>query len=272
MARTATPHAELYDMLLDCADLAIDIEEMVLGHHWTLCRAGRLGLAPAVSGLERIPSWQGPLRGRQLSQLAGWLTDWDRTRAAIGLAVVNAALNREADIVTANGAIFKGSAAMRNSIDWFLPMLRGRRVALLGPKVDAFTAHQEQFELEHFGDSDGGIHPACDSVLPQCDWTFINARAIADKSLPQLLARAGDSRVVLYGAAVPWLDEWHHFGVDYLLGCEIDDAPQCQTAVSEGQDVEQCAAALHFRLINLQPAFTVLPTTAQPALRRVASS
>lgn len=265
----ARMHNELYDMLLDSADLQVEVEEVVRGLNWTYCRAGSMGLAPTVPG---APSWQGSLRGRQLSQLAYWLTDWDRSRSAIGLAVVNAALNREADIVTANGALFKGNAALRHGIDWFLPLLRGKRVALLGPLVDAFTAHPGQYQLEHLALGDGGIHPACEHLLPECDWVFINARTIADKSLPRLLELAADSRVVLYGAAVPWLDAWHHFGVDYLLGCEVDAPLSCQTAVSEGQDVEQCAEALHFRLINLQPSLAVLPIAPRPALRRVAGA
>lgn len=268
MARRRTLHDELYDMLLDYADLQVEVEEMVLGLNWTLCRAGTTGLAPT---LPAAPSWQGTLRGRQLGQLAHWLTDWDRSRAAIGLAAVNAALNREADLVTANGALFKGDAAMQHSIDWFLPMLRGKRVALLGPQLAAMSAHSDKFELRHFHSPDGALHPACDSVLPECDWVFINAATIADKSLPQILQRTADSRVVLYGAALPWLDEWQQFGVDYLLGCEVDSVELLQTAVSEGQDIEQSAAAIHFRLINLQPELAVLPTSQRPQLRSVAA-
>jgi uncharacterized protein (DUF4213/DUF364 family) len=272
MARHVTMHHELYDMLLDYADLEVEVEEMNVGVNWTLCRAGTTGLAPTLPMTDGRPSWQGTLRGRHLGQLRHWLLDWDRSRASIGLAAVNAALNREADLVTANGAIFKGSDAMHHSIEWFLPMLRGKHVALIGPQLGALSANQGKFELHHFHSNDGGLHPACSSELHECDWLFVNANTIADKSLPQILEQAGDSHVVLYGAALPWLDEWQQFGVDYLLGCEVDDSSLLQTAVMEGQDVEQNAAALHFRLINLQPELVMMPAASRATLRSVASA
>jgi uncharacterized protein (DUF4213/DUF364 family) len=174
-------------------------------------------------------------------------------------------------MVTANGAIFKGNAAMQHSIEWLLPMLRGKRVALLGAPLDALSQLRGKIQLEQLYSADGGLHPATDTLLPECDWTFINARAIADKTLPQILKRAEGSRVVLYGASVPWLDEWRQFGIDYLLGCEVDSDTLLQTAVCEGQDVEQSADAIRFRLINLQPELAVLPTSQRPQLRSVAS-
>lgn len=265
-------HHELYDMLLDYADLAVEVEQMSVGLNWTLCQAGTTGLAPTVPMSGGTPSWQGTLRGRQLGQLSHWLLDWDRSRASIGLAAVNAALNREADLVTANGAIFKGNEALHHSIEWFLPMLRGKRVALIGPQLEPFRACQGKFDLHHYHSADGGLHPACSTELRECDWLFVNAGTLADKSLPQILESAADSRVVLYGAAVPWLEEWRQFGVDYLLGCEVDATPLLQTAVMEGQDVEQSAAALHFRLINLQPELVMMPSTTRAPLRSVASA
>lgn len=272
MARKTSMHHELYDMLMDYADLAVEVETMSVGVNWTLCQAGTTGLAPTMPFAGGVPSWQGSLRGRHLGQLANWLLDWDRSRASIGLSAVNAALNREADLVTANGAIFKGDAALQNSFDWFMPMLRGKQVALFGPSHPALMDAQSRIQLQHFECADGGLHPACDSVLPECDWVFINARTIADKTLPMILERAGDCRVVLYGAALPWLDEWQQFGIDYLLGCEVDDEALLQSAVSEGQDVEFSGGAIHFRLINLQPELAVMPTEQRPQLRSVASA
>ncbi len=266
MGRNATMHDELYDMLLDCADLAAKVESMTLGLNWTLCQAGSSGLAPTLPG---VPSWHATLRGRQLGQLSHWLLDWDRRRASIGLAAVNAALNREADLVTANGAIFKGSEALHHSINWFEPLLRGKKVAQFGP---ALTALKGVAKLEAFECGDGGLHPACDAVLPECEWVFINARAIADKTLPSLLERAADSRVVLYGAALPWLDEWQQFGVDYLLGCEVDNESELLCALSEGQDVEQSGTALHFRLINLHPELAIMPVGSRSLPRSAVSA
>lgn len=272
MARKATMYQELYDMLIDYADLEVEVEAMCVGVNWTLCQAGTTGLAPTLPFAGGVPSWQGSLRGQHLGQLSRWLLDWDRPRAAIGLSAVNAALNREADLVTANGAIFKGNDALHHSIDWFTPMLRGKRVAQFGPSLEPLRAMGDRLKLEHFDCADGGLHPACDSVLPECDWLFLNARTIADKTLPQILNRAEDSRVVLYGAALPWLDEWQQFGVDYLLGCEVDDEDELHTAVGEGQDIELTSGAIHFRLINLQPELAVMPTEPQPHLRSVASA
>lgn len=265
-------HHELYDMLLDYADLGVEVENIIVGLNWTLCRAGSVGLAPTVAHAGDAPSWHGGVRGTMLGELAGWLTDWDRLKSTVGLAAVNAALNREADIVTANGTIFKGNAAMQHSIDWFVPLLQGKRVALLGPRFDALQYRQDVFQLEHFYRKDGALHPAWDTVLEECDWIFVNARAIADKSLPHILERVGDAHVVLYGAGVPWLEEWRQFGVDYLLGCEVDLPDSLQVAVSEGQDVEQQAEAIHLRLIKLQPELPMIKRSPTASIRQFATA
>ncbi len=261
-------HHELYDMLLDYADLQVEVESVVWGYNWVLCQAGSSGLAPSVAA---PPSWRGALYGRQLGELATWLSDWDRSRAAVGLAAVNAALNREADIVTANGAIFSGDNALHHSIEWFQPMLRGKQVAQIGPRLQPLKALQSSFHLHQFHSEEGSLHPAYASVLQECDWVFVNACTIADKTLPQILHSAAGSRVVLYGGGVPWLDEWQQFGVDYLLGCEIDQPSRLHALVAEGQDVEQGGGSLHFRLINMQPELSVIPPAKSAPLRRVAT-
>ena len=133
MAKIASVHGELYDMLLDNADLMVEVDEVIVGLNWTFCRAGSCGLAPTLSSHTSRPSWQGPLQGRALGELSAWITSWDRWRSSLALSAINAALNREADLVTCNGAIFKGIDAMQQSIDWFYPMLQGERVAVIGP-------------------------------------------------------------------------------------------------------------------------------------------
>lgn len=240
----------LYELLLDYAEIAVDVEEVVLGLRWILCRAGSCGVAATPSMAVTGNGWGLPLRGRSLAELSRWLLEWQRDKAAIGLAAVNAAINREADLVTQQGAIFQGRDALHHAFGWFAPQLEGQRVALIG---DASLPQGllGDCELWHLPQHNGALHPACESELADSDWCFINSTTIADKTLPRVLELAADSRIVLYGPSLPWLEEWREFGVDYLLGCEVDAPEKLLTTVQEGGDIERDPLALHYRLINL---------------------
>jgi uncharacterized protein (DUF4213/DUF364 family) len=241
-------HEELYDLLFDYANLRTEVEQVLVGLNWTLCRAGAIGMArTCLPGKGSAPDNGSPLQGRSVAELSQWLRKWDPCQAAIGLAAVNAAINREADMVYMEGALFKGRGAIQNSFDWFASQLSEQRVVVAGDAA-AYLVRAGVTGVTAI-DLPGAIPPEAELLLPQAEWLFLPADTIRDKTLPRLLELAPNATCVLYGTDAPWLDEWGEFGIDYLIGSQIDDSYLLNTLISEGAGREDLASALSYRVI-----------------------
>ncbi len=241
---------ELYDLLLDYANVQIEVERVLLGLNWTLCQAGSIGIAAtALGGAWRSES-SAPLVGRTLAELSLWLRKWERQQASIGLAAINAAINSEADMVYREGALFRGSHALSNALEWFVPALRGHKVAVIA-EDNPFAALDERLELTTLQSREGALHPAAEVMLGNAEWVFVNGQCVADKTLPRVLELATDAQVVLYGPQVPWLDEWRDFGIDFLLGSQIDQHTALYTTIAEGGTIETLPQAVSYRVCDL---------------------
>ena len=240
----------IYELLLDYANIQVEVEQVLVGVNWTLCHAGDYGIAAttAVQGWGR--GFDSPLAGRTLAELSLWLRKWDRQQASIGLAAVNAAVNGEADMVYHEGALFRGRFALNNALEWFVPRLRGRKVAVIGMN-NPFTNLGVQVEVTHLPSRDGALHPATETVLDRVDWLFIDGQAVADKTLPRLLELAPEARRVLYGPQIPWLEEWREFGIDYLLGVQIEQPDLLYDTIAEGGELAGLRQVVSYRVCDL---------------------
>jgi uncharacterized protein (DUF4213/DUF364 family) len=246
-------YEELYDLLFDYANLRTEVERILVGLNWTLCRAGSIGMAQTCSGDGHgNPDFSTPLKGYSLAELSLWLRKWERRQASVGLAAVNAAVNREADMVYMEGALFKGRQAFHSSLDWFMPRMAGQQVVVAGSAATAWAkaASMDITALE----LPEAVTPRAEQLLPRADWVFLPAHAIADKTLPRLLELSAGATCVLYGTEVPWLEEWGEFGVDYLLGSQVDDHELLYTLVAEGAAETALCQALSYRLIAYDKA------------------
>lgn len=250
-------HEELYDLLLDYSKLETEVEQLLVGWNWTVCRAGSVGMA--VTRPQSEPGEGLPLKGRSLAELALWLRKWDHHQASIGLAAVNSAINREADMVYREGGLFKGRQALQAGFEWFRPLVKGKRVVVAGNGAGYFKEGSvASLELP------AAIPPHAPHLLRKAEWVFLPAETVADKTLPRLLELSEEATVVLYGAETPWLDEWRDFGVDYLIGSQIDDADMLTTLIAEGNGAQSLSEALSWRVIDLTRA----EATAQPKGRK----
>jgi uncharacterized protein (DUF4213/DUF364 family) len=241
---------EIYDLLLDYAGLQIEVERVLVGLNWTLCQAGSTGIAETTGGGQ----WRGeshtPLAGRTLAELSLWVRKWDRQQAAVGLAAVNAAINSEADMVYQEGALFRGRLSQANALEWFIPRLRGHKVAFIGDE-NPFSHQQERLDVTHLPNSIGALHPATEVMLGNAEWVFVNGQSVADKTLPRVLELVGEAQVVLYGPQVPWLEEWRDFGIDYLIGAQIDHGDTLYDTIAEGGDIAALPQAISYRVCDL---------------------
>lgn len=241
---------ELYDLLLDYANLQIEVERVLLGLHWTVCEAGSIGIAETTGGGEWRREIQAPLAGRSLAELSLWVRKWDRQQAAIGLAAINAAINSEADMVYREGALFRGRQALANAMEWFVPRLHDHKVAVVAAD-NPFVRLNEQVELTFLPGKEGALHPATEVMLSKMDWVFVEGQSVADKTLPRILELASDAQVVLYGPQVPWLEEWRDLGIDFLLGSQIDTHAVLYDTIAEGGTLDALPQAVSYRVCDL---------------------
>lgn len=255
---------ELYDLLLDYSNLQIEVERVLLGLNWTLCQAGSSGIAETVGGGQWRSDSSVPLAGRTVAELSLWLRKWDRQQAAIGLAAINAAINSEADMVYREAALFRGSQALSNAMEWFVPHLYGHKVAVIAAD-NPFARVRERLDLTLLPGREGALHPAADVMLDKAQWVFVSGQSVADKTLPRVLELAADAKVVLYGPQVPWVEEWRNFGVDFLLGSQIDDQSGLYHTIAEGGIIDALPQAVSYRVCDLHalPALSVTTTKAR---------
>jgi len=252
----------IYELLLDYANLQIEVERVLVGLNWTLCQAGSIGIAETTGAGQWRCEPHAPLVGRSLAELSLWLRKWDRQQASIGLAAVNASINSEADMVYLEGALFRGGQALANALEWFVPRLRGHKVAVIGTE-NPFSKQHDKLDLTYLPNSAGALHPAAEVMLGKAEWIFIDGQSVADKTLPRVLELASDAQVVLYGPQVPWLEEWHGFGVDFLVGSQIDHSAALYDTIAEGGDIDTLPQAVSYRVCDLAALRAGRLTTAQ---------
>lgn len=152
-------------------------------------------------------------------------------------------------MVYQEGALFRGGNALENAMGWFVPRIHGQKVAVIG--ITNPFSQKEKLDLTHLPGKDGALHPAAEVMLDKAEWVFVNGQSVADKTLPRVLELAGDAKVVLYGPQVPWLEEWHSFGINYLIGSQIDRATDLYQTIAEGGDIGALPLAVSYRVCDL---------------------
>lgn len=244
----------VYDLLQDYAGGPEAVRELLLGLVWTLCEAEAPGLAMSPAIPTRTLPWAGTLRGKPVAELAAWVESFDPHQAAVGMAAVNAAINRRhrlpegLSLEPGNLAVFAH----------FLPMIRGKKAVVIGryPGLDEF-ARRHGLDLAVLERQPGpGDLPdsACEYLLPEAEWVFLTASSIPNKTFPRLAELAKDACCVLMGPTTPWLPEFHHFGIDYLAGVEIADRDALRATVAEGGGVRLFEAGVRYRVAPLHRA------------------
>lgn len=244
---------EIYDLLQDYAAGPERVRDVVIGLVWTYCLGDTAGLAMSPAIPTRTLPWAGTLRGRPLSELAGWVREFDPYPATVGMAAVNAGINRLR--LPAEGVILDPRPGASNNLavfEHFLPQILGKRVVVIGryPGLDQFaSAHQLDLTvLERQAGANDLPDSACEYVLPGAEWVFITASAIPNKTFPRLAQLSRNAVTVLMGPTTPWLPELYHFGIDFLAGADIADPEILRDTLAEGGGVRIFDAAVRYRV------------------------
>lgn len=248
-----------YPLLVERACSNAQIDRVFIGLNWTVAEVNHKnfsgsGLCFSPVDVPRILAWPGTLTERSANELVGWVESWDPCQAAVGGAVANAIINSQSSAITRSEMLMSPTTTPAHLavFDYFAPLVRGANVVVIGsyPGLES---------LKHFGDyrclekrPRSGDLPdsAAEFLLPQADWVFITASAIANKTLPRLLSLSRQAKVVLMGPSLPWLEEWADFGVDYLAGVTVRDSIHLAQIVAEGGGTRIFSSAVQYCVLT----------------------
>ncbi|MGZ8242562.1 Rossmann-like domain-containing protein [Methylomagnum sp.] len=255
----ANPY-EIYDLLLDYAADTTPVREVLIGLVWTGCfTESTAGLAMSPGIPTRTLPWAGTLRGKSVAELAAWVRDFEPYRATVGMAAVNAGINRLR--LPAPGVTLEPHPEGGNNLavfEHFLPEIKNRRVVVIGryPGLDRFVAeHGLNLTVLERQPSEADLpDTAAEYLLPDAEWVFITASSIPNKTFPRLAELSRNATTVLMGPTTPWLPELSHFGIDYLAGVEIADPDVLRQTVGEGGGVRIFDAGVRYRIAPLSLA------------------
>ncbi len=246
---------DVYDMLIERARCAEPIRRVVLGLNWSVAEVGASGLCFSPTAPPRTLAFPGTLAGRRADELTAWARSFDPCEAAVGCAVLNAVINHGE-----NGLIGRATALSNDApphlrvFAAFTEQTRGANVVVVGfyPGLDVLWRGHSYVCLER-RDFPGVLSDsAAEYVLPAADYVFVTASALANKTLPRLLALSRAATVVLMGPTVPWMAEWAAFGVDVLAGVAVRNPGRLVEVVAEGGGTRIFDEAVEYRMLRLE--------------------
>jgi uncharacterized protein (DUF4213/DUF364 family) len=245
----------LYDRLITRAASREPLRRVLLGLNWSVAQVRASGLCFSPSQPPRTLTFPGTLAGRPAEDLARWIRSFDPCEAAVGCAVINAVLNDEGNpCIERAEPCARGVPPHLRVFDHFTAWTRDARVVVVGqyPGLEDLWRGREYVCIERRSAPGTLPEAAAEYLLPRAEWVFLTASAIANKTLPRLLELSRDSKVVLMGPSVPWMEEWADYGVDYLAGVVVRDQEKLWQVVAEGGGTRIFEDAVEYRLLSLR--------------------
>ncbi|WP_353573054.1 DUF364 domain-containing protein [Candidatus Albibeggiatoa sp. nov. BB20] len=249
----------VYDLLLDSINTSTaHIDSLLMGLVWTQCRnnQGGIGLTMTLPTSKRTISWSGTMRNRKILDIAQWIRSWDMHEAIIGQAAINSVLSQHhlPDLklhalphhpIAANLAVF----------DYFLPQLKGQKVAIVGryPHLEKYEGLLDLTVIERNPHVENDVlDSACEFVLPQSDWVFLTATSLTNKTFPRLAELSKSAHTVLMGPSVPWLPDLVEFDIDFLAGVTVEEPQTLYQTIAEGGGTRIFDQAVRYHILDLR--------------------
>jgi uncharacterized protein (DUF4213/DUF364 family) len=188
-----------------------------------------------------------PLVGRTTTEMLQYLGSSDGVQSTLGLAVVNALVNRpgsgqqEGDVLNTLSIGFMDRVGM---------------VGYFGPLVDPLERRVRELVIfERNAARSQRVRPAEEAYeqLPQCDVAIITSTALIMGGLDRLVEAASRCReIALVGASTPLVPEFFAtLGVTLLSGITVTDGPGILRIVSEGGGMGLFGRGI--RKVNIRP-------------------
>ncbi|WP_432698486.1 Rossmann-like domain-containing protein [Marinobacterium sp. YM272] len=236
-----------------CPGFSAPVERVCIGQVWTLVRVnGHTGLCMTPQAYSRTLSWPGDLCGRPASELIAWLDSWQPFETTLAVATLNAVLRGSSDYapMLANARPLGGGnlavfSAMRERLGKGPVTVIGRY-----PGLDDVLEGLDYHCIERNPGVNDLPDQAAETVLPQSRWAFVTASALANRTLPRLLALCRKPDTLLMGPSLPWSRQWFDLGCDYLAGVEVLDEERLWSTAMEGGGVRIFQGCVGYRLLS----------------------
>jgi len=217
------PERLVEDLIRAVPDDAGTARRVVYGLNWIMVEGPHgVGLAhtpPRDSG--GCAAGPGPCEGRPLRELAALLRAADPLAAAVGLAAVNAHLNRaDRDLPPGNGLDSFGDAP--------------GRVVSVGAFPDLRARFPDLAIIEKTPGPDRHPPTAAPWLLPTADSVIITASTLVDRALPSLVRAAAGAQTLLLGPGTPLTPRLFTYGLTTLAGFLVTDPVGCARAIALG--------------------------------------
>jgi uncharacterized protein len=244
---------EIYDLLLESSQTDTVVREIIIGLTWTYCQADGIGLCMSPGQATRILPWSGTLVNQKISKLAPWLKSWDSYQATVGMAAINAVINQSSPLLAKAQPIFPRGSANLAVFEHFLPLIRGKKVVIIGryPGLSEYEKEMDLTVLERQPGIQDLPDTACEYVLPEAEWVFLTATSIVNKTFPRLVELSQNAKLVLMGATVPWLADLADMGIDYLAGVAVSNPEMLRQTVAEGGGVRIYETGVQYHILDL---------------------
>ena len=245
---------QIYDLLIEKSSAQTPIRDIIIGLTWTLCQADGMGLCMSPAIPTKTLPWSGTLVNRTIAELAPWVREWEPYQATIGMTAINTAINPHSSLPQRAKPIALLGSSNLAVFEHFLPLIRGRKVAVIGryPGLSRYENEVEMTVIERKPRDRDLPDPACEYILPESDWVFLTGTSLVNKTFPRLVELSQNARIVLMGPTVPWLAEFAAMGIDYLAGVIVSNPEALRQTVAEGGGVRIFETGVQYRVLALK--------------------
>ena len=191
----------------------------------------------------------GDLSPLTLRELAELIKSWNPLEAAVGQAALNAWYNAP-QTARQNGVGMDQDPREDRMNDPFIMSqkeIRGKKVVTIGhfPYLEKlFEPICELAIIEREPDINGDYpFEAADYLLPDCDYAYLNASGLTDKSLPRMLALSQNAKkITLVGPCATLWPGFARYGVQDVSGLVITDAARALRMAAGAEHCKPFAA------------------------------
>lgn len=243
----------IYNLLLESSQTNTLVQEIIIGLTWTYCQADGIGLCMSPGQPTRTLPWSGTLVNMTIADLAPWLESWDSYQATVAMAAINAVINSKSPLLSSSVALASDSSPNLAVFEHFLPLIRGKRVVVIGryPGLAKYEQEIDLTVLERQPTAQDLPDTACEYLLPEADWVFLTATSIVNKTFPRLVELSQNAELVLMGPTLPWLPDLADMGIDYLAGVAVTNPPALRQTIAEGGGTRIFDVGVQYRVLKL---------------------
>jgi len=237
---------EIYDALIHGIPEDYITDEIICGTIHSYVRSGEgVGIASFRPYETRMPMFTKNLIGLSLREVATCIKSWNFVEASIGAAAINAYYNNPV-VARENRVDF--SAAMRVEDRKFDPFImsqnevKGKKVAVVGhfPHLESLLEPICDFAIIEWDPEEGDYpYPACEYLLPECDYVYLTCTSLVDKTLPRLLELSKNAkRITMVGPGTPLAPVLFDYGLGDLSGFIVKDTSRMARIVAGAEKVK----------------------------------